>query len=175
MTTGNAVVAVNCGDKFEVTLDLPESLIAGVADSTPVSIRFGAIPDIEFTGQVNEIAVSAVGSSAAFPVVIGINESHTSLRSGLVADVTFQFDSSAQRGSGIVLPVSAVIDDTTGTFVFVAEPVPDTQEAFVRRRAVTLGELTQLGVEINDGLDAGDRVVTAGLSVIRDGQRVLLH
>jgi multidrug efflux pump subunit AcrA (membrane-fusion protein) len=44
----------------------------------------------------------------------------------------------------------------------------------VRRRAVTLGELSQLGIEVVEGLDIGDRVITAGISVIRDGQRVLI-
>jgi multidrug efflux pump subunit AcrA (membrane-fusion protein) len=39
---------------------------------------------------------------------------------------------------------------------------------------VVLGELTQNGIEIMDGLSVGDRVVTAGIAVIRDGQRVLI-
>ena len=47
-------------------------------------------------------------------------------------------------------------------------------QALVSRKPVTLGELTQSGIEVLDGLTTGDRVVTAGLSVIRDGQRVLI-
>jgi hypothetical protein len=38
---------------------------------------------------------------------------------------------------------------------------------------VTLGELTRSGVEVLACLEPGDRVITAGVSVIRDGQRVL--
>lgn len=173
VSSGQQVVTVSCGDTFDVTIDLPESLIASVDTSTPVRVRFGAIPGREFIGQINEIAVASVSGSAAFPVVIGIQETHPLLRSGLAADVTFQFESSGQQGGGIVLPVSAVINDPAGTFVFVVEPIDDTQEAIVRRRAVSLGELTQLGVEVSSGLSVGDRVVTAGISVIRDGQRVL--
>ena len=41
-------------------------------------------------------------------------------------------------------------------------------------REVALGELTRIGVEVLDGLAPGDRVITAGVSVIRDGQRVLI-
>ena len=58
--------------------------------------------------------------------------------------------------------------------MFVADDTPTAGEAVVRRQDVTLGELTQSGIEVTDGLRQGDRVVTAGVSVVRDGQRVLI-
>lgn len=174
VASGQQVAIVSCGDAYEVTLDLPESLIGSIEESTPVKVRFGAIPDQEFGGVISEIAVASVAGSAAFPVVIKIAGSHPSLRSGLAADVTFQFDSGAANGGGFVLPVTAVISDPNGTFVYVAELGELAGEGVVRRRAVTLGELSQSGIEILEGLNVGDRVVTAGISVIRDGQRVLI-
>ena len=174
VASGQQVAAVSCGDAFEVTVDLPESLIGSIDEITPVTVRFGAIPDVEFSGQISEIAVSSAAGSAAFPVVIKISGSHPSLRSGLAADVTFQFDSAASRDGGFVLPVNAVINDPDGTFVFVAESAGEQGEALVRRRAVTLGELSQSGIEILEGLRVGDRVITAGISVIREDQRVLV-
>lgn len=173
VASGQQVAAVSCGDAFEVTLDLPESLISSVSEATPVSIRFGSIPDQDFGGVISEVAVTSAAGSAAFPIVIKIVGSHPSLRSGLAANVTFQFDSAADQGR-VVLPVMAVINDLGGTFVFVAEAAEVDDEAVVRRRAVILGELSQSGIEIVDGVRVGDRVITAGISVIRDGQRVLL-
>jgi len=173
VASGQQIASVSCGDAFEVTLDLPESLIGDVDELTPVSVRFGSIPDQEFRGVISEVAVASAAGSAAFPVVIKIAGSHPLLRSGLAADVTFQFYSAAVQG-GAVLPVTVVINDPDGTFVFVAEPAGVEGEAMVSRRAVTLGELTQSGIEIIDGVQQGDRVITAGISVIRDGQRVLI-
>jgi multidrug efflux pump subunit AcrA (membrane-fusion protein) len=89
-----------------------------------------------------------------------------------VAEVTFQFDAPS-ASSAFVLPVAAVISDPDGTYVFIAEASDVAGEAIVARRAVTLGELTRSGVEVLAGLEPGDRVITAGVSVIRDGQRVL--
>ena len=86
--------------------------------------------------------------------------------------MTFHFDASDMAGT-FILPVSAVINGSDGTFVFVAEPSGD-DLAIVKRRQVSLGELTQLGIEVVDGVNIGDLVITAGISVIRDGQRVLL-
>ena len=174
VAAGQQVAVVSCGDAFEVTLDLPESLIGSVDETTPVSIRFGAIPDQVFSGVISEVAVASAAGSAAFPIVIKIEGSHPSLRSGLAADVTFQFDSASDQGSSVVLPVTAVINDPNGTFVFIVTPAEVNGEALVGRRAVALGELSQSGIEVVDGLEVGDRVITAGISVIREGQRVLI-
>ncbi len=173
VASGQQVAAVSCGDAYEVTVDLPESLIGDVDELTPVSVRFGSIPDQEFSAVVSEIAVASAAGSAAFPVVIKITGNQPLLRSGLAADVTFQFYSAVVQG-GVVLPVTAVIRDPQGTFVFVAEREGVDGEAVVRRRAVTLGELSQLGIEVVEGLEIGDLVITAGISVIRDDQRVLI-
>ena len=172
--SGQQVASVSCGDVYEVVVDLPESLIGSVDESTPVSIRLGSIPGEVFGGEITEVAVASGAGSAAFPVVIQITDTHPDLRSGLAADVTFQFPLGAGGGDGVVLPVTAVIRDPNGTFVFVAEPDGDDGEALVSRRPVTLGELTQSGIEVVEGLQTGDRVGTAGISVFRDGQRVLI-
>jgi len=174
VSAGQQVAAVSCGDNFEVTMDLPESLIGLVDDNTPVSITFASIPNQTFTGIIAEISVSSASGSAGFPVVIRIVEKHPALRSGLAANVTFQFDSAAATGAGVVIPVTAVINDPNGTFVYVAVPSETQGEATVARRAVEVGELSQNGIEIIGGLQLGDLVITAGLSVIRDGQRVLI-
>ena len=171
---GQQVASVSCGDAFEVTVDLPESLIRQVDGSTPVSIAFASIPEREFDGDISEISVASASGSAGFPVVIRIAGSHPSLRSGLAAAVTFQFDSAAASGAGVVVPVTAVINDPDGTFVFIAAPAETPGEALVTRRPVTIGELSQFGIEVVDGLAVGDRIITAGISVIRDGQRVLV-
>jgi multidrug efflux system membrane fusion protein len=172
VASGQQVAVVSCGDEFEVTMDLPESLIAHVEIETDVTITFGSLPDDVFKGEVSEVAVASAAGSAGFPVVIRILDATPGLRSGLAADVTFHFDTSDADGT-FILPVSAVINGTDGTFVFIADPM-DEGQAIVQRRSVSLGELTQLGIEVVDGVNIGDLVITAGISVIRDGQRVLL-
>jgi len=171
---GQQVAAVSCGDTFEIEMNLPESLIGLVDNSTPVRISFSSIPKRQFNGVISEISVSSASGSAGFPVVIRIAETDPALRSGLAANVTFQFDSAAASGAGVVIPVIAVINDPDGTFVFVAIPAGSEGEATVTRRPVEVGELSQFGIEVIDGLSIGDLVITAGISVIREGQRVLV-
>jgi RND family efflux transporter MFP subunit len=174
VSAGQQVAAVSCGDKFEVTMNLPESLIGLVDETRPVTINFSSIPNRQFNGLISEISVATVSGSAGFPVVIRIDETDPALRSGLAADVTFQFDSTAGTGNGVVIPVTAVINDPDGTYVFLAAPSETEGEAIVTRRPVSVGELSQFGIEITDGLAPGDLVITAGLSVIREDQHVLI-
>ena len=173
-SAGQQVAAVSCGDAFEITMNLPESLIGLVDDNTPVNISFSSIPNRQFSGIISEISVASASGSAGFPVVIRIVETDPSLRSGLAANVTFQLYSAAASDAGVVIPVTAVVNDPDGTFVFVAVPEGTEGEATVARRPVDVGELSQFGIEIIDGLVVGDFVVTAGISVIREGQRVLV-
>lgn len=172
VSAGQQVAAVSCGDDFEVEIDVAESLIGSINEYTPVRVTFSAIADKQFDGEVTEVAVASVSGAATFPVIVKLAESHPALRSGLAAEVIFQFDTLAASGS-VVLPVAAVIRDPAGTFVYVAIPTEVPGQALISRRPVILGELTSSGIEVLDGLSTGDRVVTAGLSVIRDGQRVL--
>ena len=172
VSAGQQIGVVSCGTAFEVELDVPESLIAFVDQTTPATVTFGAIEGTRFTGEVTE--VSTAGNAAVFPVVVRVNEEHESLRSGLAADVTFEFSTSALEDT-FVLPLAAVINDPDGVYVYIAEPGEANGEALVTRRAVELGELTQDGVEVVGGLNPGDDVIVAGVSVIRPGQRVLVE
>ena len=172
VSVGQQIGVVSCGTEYEIELGVPESLIANVDETTPATITFGAIDGVRFTGEITEI--STAGSAAVFPVVVRVNEDHPALRSGLAADVTFQFSTSAVEDT-FVLPLSAVVNDPDGVYVFTVEPDGDEGEAVVRRRDVELGELIQDGVEVVGGLAPGDNVVTASVSVIRDGQRVLVQ
>lgn len=172
VSVGQQIGVVSCGTEYEVELGVPESLISYVDQTTPATITFGAIDGVRFTGEITEI--STAGSAAVFPVVVRVNEDHPSLRSGLAADVTFQFSTSTLEDT-FVLPLSAVVNDPDGVYVYIVERTGDNGEAVVKRRNVELGELIQDGVEVVAGLAPGDDVVTAGVSVIRDGQRVLVR
>ena len=74
-----------------------------------------------------------------------------------------------------MVPTVAVLEDRQGRFVFVVRPQSEeTEFGIIHRRAVTVGELTTDGLEILQGLKDRDKVVTAGVSRIVDGQKVRL-
>ncbi len=173
VNAGSQVTLVNCGDDLEIELGIPDSLIASVNKDAEVSIRFDAIADTGFNGIVTEVGITSESGAPTFPVIVAINGQDERLRSGLSADVTFRFATSG-RTDAYLLPLSAIANSGNDPFVFVAQADGDDGQATVVKRAVEIGELTELGIEVLRGIRPGDLVVTAGVSVIRDGQRVLL-
>ena len=167
---GEAIATVTCGEVNEVEVSIPENLIGSLKQGMSAKVHFDAIPGEAFAGSVAEVGVTSVG--AAFPVTLTIKEQHSQLRSGLAAEVTFFFANKTEGPLRIYLPPVAVGQDSEGRFIFVLESGDSQGESLVRRRPVKIGELTSLGLEIVNGVNVGERVVTAGVSVIRDGLRV---
>jgi multidrug efflux pump subunit AcrA (membrane-fusion protein) len=74
----------------------------------------------------------------------------------------------------MVVPAFAVGEDREGRFVFVLEEIGEGRGRAVRRE-VTVGDLTADGdLEILQGLEDGEHVITAGVSRIGDGLEVRL-
>jgi RND family efflux transporter MFP subunit len=166
------VMLVTSGSGLEVVITMPESLIAQVKRDQAVSVRFDALPGRSLRARVAEVGVAATGAGTTFPVAVRLLESDPGIRAGMAAEVTFRFATQAAEGR-LCLPSHTVGEDRAGRFVFVVEPEAEGR-AVARRRAVEIGELTSEGLEILGGLDDGDRVVTAGIASLTDGDVVRL-
>ncbi|MEM6456583.1 MAG: efflux RND transporter periplasmic adaptor subunit, partial [Acidobacteriota bacterium] len=174
---GQTVARVNCGKGWEVVLAVPESLIASFEDGMPGVARFPSVPNQTFEGTVSEVGVGT-GDARTFPVTLALATVPEDIRSNLAAEVTFRF---ADRGADpagtdrLYVPPAAVIQDELGTFVFVVQPSGGDSPpgaAALERRAVDVGEISELGLEVRAGLAVGERIVTAGQIHARDGMLV---
>jgi hypothetical protein len=73
----------------------------------------------------------------------------------------------------MIVPVSAVGEDTEGNFVFVLKA--DSGSVYrAEKRTITVGELLPEGFEIISGINENEWVATAGLSSLLDGMKVQL-
>ena len=71
------------------------------------------------------------------------------------------------RHDGITVPMSAVQEGQSGSFVFVVAP-----DGTARERSVSVAETIGGRALIDKGLQAGDTVVTAGQYGLADGAKV---
>jgi multidrug efflux pump subunit AcrA (membrane-fusion protein) len=73
---------------------------------------------------------------------------------------------------GVEIPVSAVFSDKSGkqSYVWVVADGDQT----IHRREVKSGRVSDDGILIRDGLQAGEWVVTAGVGYLEEGQKVKL-
>ena len=171
VSSGQEVASVNCGDKIEVKVDVPESYIDEVKENQQVSVTLNAIEDSRFTGRVTEISSGSSDQASAFPVTIVLDGRHGSLRAGLAAEVEFT-QRNGEEEKFFILPVNAVAHDTQGDFAYVLESGQNDNEGIVRKRYIVIQEIVQQGVRVTSGLNNGDDVITAGITVVRDGMAV---
>ncbi|UCE19906.1 MAG: efflux RND transporter periplasmic adaptor subunit, partial [Gemmatimonadota bacterium] len=156
----------------EVKVSIPEVLIAQIRQGEKVTVSCDAVPDKEFQATVLEVGVAATGIGTTFPVTVRFDERPEMIRPGMAANVSFLFESEDER-ERFTVPSHAVIEDRGGRFVFTVEPIQGEEGVgIVHRKSVTVGDLTAAGLEVFEGLSDGDLVVTAGVSRIRDGQKV---
>ncbi len=169
---GQSIIMLTSGSEIEVDVAIPEILIAAVKQGSRVQVTFDAIPDKKYNGIVREVGITSTAFATTYPATVRLTDTGAGIRSGMAAEVTFSFQSGVPREQ-ITIPSVAVGEDRQGRFVFVVEPTAG-DTAFTRRVSVQLGEFTADGLEILSGLADGDLIVTAGVSKIKDGQKVKL-
>ena len=174
VNAGQPVVLLTSRGRLEVEVAIPEVLIAQVREGDDVTVRFGAIKDRDFGAKVTEVGVVSTGAATTFPVTVRMDEEDPDCRPGMAAEVGFEFGG---RGGSehIYVRGVAVGEDRKGRFVFVVKTDGAGTTKAERRPVSIKGDVGDDGLmEIVDGLEDGELVVTAGVSRIVDGQEVRL-
>ena len=171
VSSGQVVVSVNCGKKVEVVVDVPESYIDAVKEDQQVDVKLTSIDNNHFTGRVTEISSGSSDQASAFPVTITLDGEHEGLRAGLAAEVELPKAMVMKKVTLLSLSLR-IAHDEQGDFAFVLTPGEDDKQAIVKKTYVDVKEIVQQGVRITSGLNNGDRIVTAGVTIIRDGMAV---
>ena len=177
---GQPLLTLLSGQNPEVEVGIPEVLITEIRDGASATIVFDALPGREFHGRVTELAVTVTQGLSTYPVTVQLNQTWEQLtrgrlsavRPGMSAEVSFRFGS-GDAPLRWILPPHAVREDREGRFVFVVKP-GEAGFGAIERRGVAVGEFVREGLEITQGLQDGEFVVTAGAGRISDGQQVKL-
>lgn len=167
---GELVATLLAGEQIEVSVSVPASIIRSIRRGDDAAATFGALGKKTFKGKVTEVGVASVGGATTFPVTVRLTEGQDEVRAGMTADVTFILERSEGEAK-YALPTSAVGEDHEGRFVYKVEKTGGGLGT-VHRSPVKVGELLSTGIEIYEGVEPGDLVVTAGVSRIYDGLEV---
>lgn len=171
VNAGQGVFLLTGGARPEVVVDVPEVSISAVFKGQTVRVSFDALPGRTFTGRVSEVGVAATGAASTYAVTAEIEDAVPEIRSGMAADVLFELERDATAGR-LAVPLVAVGEDGDGRFVFVLERQGD-GTGVVHRRSVVTGELLSGdGIEVREGLEEGEEVVTAGVRRLVDAMPV---
>lgn len=166
---GQVIVILVVGENMEIELGIPENVINRIQKGMSVKVEFPSLND-SFNGVVSEVSPSIDLNSSTYPVSIKILDPTVDVKSGMAANVSFSFKGSSSNEM-IVVPVAAVGEDSEGRFVFLVEP-DSADIGVVKKHHIQIGELTSEGFEVLSGLSVNQKVATAGLQSLIDGQKV---
>jgi len=167
---------------MEIEIDVPESLMirAKRGEGTRnIQASFDAIKDKKFPLVFREVSAQADERTHAYKVRLSLPviENYTILP-GMTATVAVdnvKTNDARQDGNDIIIPSHAVLEDSRGRFVYVAEPESvSSMIGVISRRDVTTSRLTNSGLIVTSGLEQDDLVVVAGMSKMQQGLRVKL-
>ncbi|MEI6866671.1 efflux RND transporter periplasmic adaptor subunit [Flavicella sp.] len=174
-SAGQIIGVLNAGLKTDIMVGIPENVINMVFLGMETTLTFSSIEGKKFKGEIIEISPIANENSASYPVKIDVIDGTKNIKSGMTVDVAFMFSKSigVSNPNTLIIPVKSVGENGDGNFVFVIESKDD-KVGTVRKKTITIGELTVDGFIVKEGLVEGDKIATAGLQSLLNGQRVKL-
>jgi RND family efflux transporter MFP subunit len=149
---------------------VPDTSIDRVRTGQRLTIFTDAFPQ-PFAGQVTVISASADPKNRVFSVEVTIDNPRDQLKSGMIASLALNGERLTQSLPAV--PLSAIVRDprnANGFAVMIAEGDGEIESA--RLRTVELGDVYGNMVAMNKGLQSGERVITTGVNLIRDGDPV---
>jgi RND family efflux transporter MFP subunit len=149
---------------------VPDISINRVKPGQQLAITTDALSK-EFSGHVTSISPAADPKSRVFSVEVTIPNPRNELKSGMIAALALGGGELPRQVTAV--PLESVIRDgrqATGFAVMLAEGNGD--KATARLRSVELGDAYGNMIAITKGVTAGDKVVTTGVTLIKDGDTV---
>ncbi len=152
--------------------------VFGVPDTAMEHIRLGSPETVttdavsgDFAGHVTSISPSADPKSRVYSVEVTIPNRDNRLKAGMIASITIR--SGDEKKQVDVVSLAAVVRSLkrpNGFAVFVPDGEGDTVR--VHTQEVELGGTYGNTIAVEQGLRPGDRVVTSGATMIKDGETV---
>lgn len=166
VAAGQTIVRIAREGAREIAVDVPEDLRAALQIGQSADIQLWALKGESFKGKIREIAPAADIQTRTFRVRIALDAQHADASLGMSATVRLAAASSANT---MTLPMSALNGEGNAQSVWLF----DSASSSVKSHPVTVTALSGNRVEVA-GLQVGDRVVTAGVHMLREGQKVRL-
>ena len=163
VSPGQTVVTVARPDVREAVVDIGPDFPVSLRVGLPFTVSLQILPSLQVKGQIREIAPQADPVTRTQRVRIALNSPPPSFRLGATVTAKLAID---QRPI-LRLPASAVLAKDGESFIWVVDPHAST----VSLQKVETSEDAP-GIRVTAGLNAGTRIVTAGIHSLKQGQLV---
>ena len=166
VTAGQQVVTLARPDIKEAVIDLPTSLAEQVSGELKFLAASQLDSSISTTATLRELEPQADAATRTRRARLTLADTPLAFHLGTAISVTLTSAVSPR----VELPASALLESEAKTRVWIVDP----QQKTVSTREVKLLERTANSVVLASGVQAGERVVTAGVNSLKPGQKVIV-
>ena len=172
INAGQSVVTIQGEGGLHLEVGVPADVIQSIEVDQIATVRLGSISGHRYRAQVTEVSPQIAGNTT-YPVKLTLEDPGPEVREGMDGEAEIEIPGTG--GLVLVVPLSCVATSPDGkSFVWAVDGVED-DRATVSRQYVRTGELRDHGqIEILDGLQAGESIVSRGVHRLQEGLRVRL-
>lgn len=163
VSAGQSVLTLVQDGEREIEINVPENRIEELRKAEQIQVTFWALPGVAADGKVREISPIANKISRTFKVRISLINPPAEIKLGMTSTVTVVHSGSKQTAS---IPLSAIYQtgDTPNVWIV--------QNDTATLRPIKVGRFEDNQVDVLEGLQNSDVVVTAGVHKLKEGQKV---
>lgn len=172
------IVILQTIDTLDIQLELPEAIVANIKPDAKSlgyqpEVRFQSVGNQVFHADYKENATEPTPGTQSYRVTLTMAKPESlSVLPGMTASVTIDLKKITNliNNDALIVPVSALMKrDSDGKhLVWRFDP----SSSKVHSVEVTVGEITDDGIQITGNLKANDQIVMAGISQLHDDQEV---
>ncbi|MEJ2905901.1 efflux RND transporter periplasmic adaptor subunit [Pedobacter panaciterrae] len=164
-TQGTQLFEIVDVSKLKLRVNVNESQVANLKIGDKIDIKSSVFPTEKFNGKVTFIAAKA-DATLNFPIEIEVdNNTKNSLKAGMYGTAVFNFP---KQAPSILIPRTSFVGSVSSNQVFMLDKSNNTSKI----RKVVAGRILGDFVEILDGLNEGETVITSGQINLAEGTPV---
>lgn len=163
VASGQKIVTLIQNNELEVEINVPENRIDQLKSAKEINMDFWALPDVKVKGKVREVSPVANDASRTYMVRISLINPPSNIKIGMSSNVSISDNNSSSK---IWIPLAAVYQKDSSPSVWVVK------ENKVALKSITIEDLSSDQVTVTSGLNEGDVVVAAGVTKLRQGEKV---
>jgi len=168
---GIPAFAVAKTDTVKIVVGVPDTVVRSVKVGQPVDVAIDAFPTRTFHARISRMSSAADTITRNFEVEVAIPNHDHLLKVGMIGSLQLANTDAASQASALQVPLSAIVQAKDGKYgVFVVSSSSSGEVA--RLYSVQIGSVTGTDITVLNGLTPGERIITTGANLLKDGQRI---
>lgn len=162
-SSASPAIVISNTSALNAEINIPEKLINKFSIGQKLTVAVQTLEGKTFEGEVSNINPTIDAATKNYKVKIKLLSKTEEIRPGMFAKITLDVD---RRDNVITVPNQAVVAESGVYFIFVVK------DGKIVKTPIKIGISNHKVVEITQGLNPGDNLVTEGQSFLADGEAV---